>query len=153
MIEPLRELTEDELAAIPMPFSDDEEDTGNPDVFTLFDPVYEVELQGDWYTTNGDKTFHMLKTRTNDVIFMEEFYIDNPGAGSLLLNLPEAITPSVNAYVPVLYANWSQSSVKVASLQINTDGSVCLCQIEGSEDKNKILSAGLSYNCSNRYYL
>lgn len=157
MIEELRELTDEEIAAIPMAMDDDEADAGDPDVFTLFDPIYEVALNGRWYTESGSNTLRLLKTRTNDVVFLGNLYNDSYSAADEdpAFSLPESLRAGVEIKIPLVCEERPEGLAYHGYMKITEFGNAYLYQFDDSDSVwfNTVRAAGVSYNMSSALYL
>lgn len=160
LVEELKPMSEEDIDALwgsrsrsARAADDEDEDEGDPSVFTLFDPVYEVNLGQYWYSTDGRGYMRIMKTRTNEVVFMEEVYSDNPGAEARdMMVLPEELRPAVRVSLVVSYENWSGNG-RPSRVVVYPDGRVQLQTFEGTVDGNVVRLSCQSFNICGKYYL
>lgn len=125
--------------------ADIEQDTGNTNVFTVWQGRYEIVPDARHCAL--DVTRVML-TCTNMVQFMGDAVLTDVASGTTFMAMPEECRPSEEVRVPVAYGDM------VVLMVVSSDGSVSLMPSVGHElpSAGRVCLHGVNYNVSNRWY-
>lgn len=114
-------------------------DEPEPDEHAKFKDLYEIDL-------GNDECSYCILSSFNDVIFLENFELDNYTANNTVGTLPSDCVPSTNIYLPCVI---SETSTAITILKIDTNGNL---SIPSSHSSAILHTLGLTFNICANYF-